>query len=247
MPDPWFPGAVRHYGRNAGYASGRTAMRAVVCHYTVGRNSDPIGVDGYFHWLVRRNGEIVQYAECDATTWHAGEWNGEGPGVEIEHYPPDEADIFTPAARDACGELVRWLRDEWGFPGDYHDGARLAPGTWRGFISHRSLQQSEQHSDYWPAEDFAQMVAGGGGGKDDDDVKGLWIRRAGGPDFVWLLTGGYRIACGGKGQVDVMAFMGMTSNGWDDVAELAPRDFDEIPILEWRDFPGGRYVCGPPE
>lgn len=158
MPEPWFPGAIRHYGRNAGYSSGRTALRAVVCHYTVGKNSDPIGVDGYFTWLVRRNGEIVQYAEADAVTWHAGEWNSEGPGIEIEHYPPDEADVFTPAARDACGALVRWLRDEWGFPGIYHDGNRLAAGDWHGFISHRSLQQSEQHSDYWPAEDFAAMV-----------------------------------------------------------------------------------------
>jgi hypothetical protein len=44
-----------------------------------------------------------------------------------------------------------------------------------------------------------------------------------------------------------MHFMGMTHNGWDDVSSIAARDFDEIPILEWRDTPKGRYVTGPPE
>jgi hypothetical protein len=87
---------------------------------------------------------------------------------------------------------------------------------------------------------------GQGSNEEDDDMKGLWIRREDEP-FVWLLYGGYRIASGGKGQVDVMQFSSMTHNGWDNVSSISARDFDEIPVLEWRDFPKGRYICGPPE
>jgi hypothetical protein len=82
--------------------------------------------------------------------------------------------------------------------------------------------------------------------QEDDGVKGLWIRRENEP-FIWLLYGGYKIASGGKGQVDVMAFSGMTSNGWDSVSSLSAKDFDEIPILEWTQTPKGRYITGPPE
>lgn len=245
MPNPIYPYAWYRPGRNAGYASGRSNMRTTVCHYTVGRDSSGIGMDGYFHWLVGRDGSIQQYAEADAVTWHASEANTEGPGIEVEYYDEPEG-IFTDAARNACGGLVRWLRDEWGFPADYYDGPRIQPGSHRGFQSHRSVQQTNGHSDFWPAEDFYAMVGPGAPGE-DDDMKGLWIKREGGPDFVWLMYSGYKVACGGKGQVDVMAFMGMTYNGWDNVTVLAARDFDEIPILEWRDFPKGRYICGPPE
>lgn len=241
MAELIYPGAEWTPGRNAGYNAGRSSMAATVCHYTVGRNSHGIGLDGYFHWLIARDGWITQYAEADAVTWHCGEANGVGPGIEIEFLDEPEG-IFTDAARDACGGLVHWLADQWGIPLDYYDGDRIPPHMMHGFVAHRSIQQTEGHSDYWPRADWDRMVAGG----EDDDMKGLWIRRENEP-FVWLLFGGYRIACGGKGQVDVMAFQRMTSNGWDSVASLSAHDFDEIPILEWRDVPAGRYVSGPPE
>lgn len=141
-----YPGAVWRPGVNAGYASGRAAMTAVVCHYTVGKQSDPIGARGYFNFLVRRNGEIVQFAEADAVTWHAGNWNTRGPGIEVEYL--DEPDIFTPEAHQATAGLVEWLISL-GVPDQFYDGPRIADH--HGFITHRSLiQTGDAHHDYWP-------------------------------------------------------------------------------------------------
>jgi hypothetical protein len=152
----WYPSAEQDPGRAAGYALGRTQMVTTVCHFTVGRDSTAIGRDGYFHWLIRRDGTVVQFAEVDALTWHAGDWNRFGPGIEVEYLPGVDDVIFTDAARDACGGLVRWLIDEWGFPGDYYDGPRIDP-VWHGFIAHKSLLGGD-HTDYWPREDWDRMV-----------------------------------------------------------------------------------------
>jgi len=159
----WYPGAVRIPGVMANYARGRTGMRACVLHYTVGRDSTNIGRDGKFSFLIRRNGEVVQFAPVDALTWHAGEWNTEGPGIEHEFYEPVDgpspANILTPAQETASGALCRWLRDDWGISGQFYDGPRISKG-YRGFITHRSLQQTQRHSDYITAEQWSRMTAG---------------------------------------------------------------------------------------
>lgn len=156
--NPRYPGAIWVGGHAAGYTLGRTGMTTVKCHYTVGRNSDPIGQQGYFQWLVSRDGTIRQYAEADAQCWDSGEWNGTGPGIEIEYLPGADDAIFTDEARAATGELVKWLVDEWGIPPTYYDGPRVDQPH-GGFISHRSLIQSEEHNDYWPREDWDTMLA----------------------------------------------------------------------------------------
>jgi hypothetical protein len=150
MPQGRYPGAVWDPGVNAGYAAGRTPVRSVVCHYTVGLNSAPIGRRGYFQFLVSRDGTVTQFAEADAVNWHAGSpWNAYGPGVEIEHLPSVDDAIFTPAAYSATALLCQWLHSEWGVPLTFHDGPRLA--GYHGFITHRSLiQTGDAHSDYWP-------------------------------------------------------------------------------------------------
>ena len=72
--------------------------------------------------------------------------------------------MMTPPQRDACGALVRWLRDEWGLPDAYYDtggnnDARIAPGSFNGTYSHRSVRSSaDWHYDYWTQDDFAAMV-----------------------------------------------------------------------------------------
>ncbi len=146
MPDPRYPGAVWRPGANAD--NGHTTMETAVCHYTVGRDSRPIGDRGYFHFLVSRDGTVTQFARADAICWHAGDpWNGRGPGIEVEYL--DEPTIFTPEADAATGELVAWLEQEWNIPAEFYDGDRRA--TWHGFITHRSLiQTGDAHSDYWP-------------------------------------------------------------------------------------------------
>lgn len=143
-----YPGAIWKPGAAAGYTRGRNRMRSVKCHYTAGRDSDDlIRNQGLAQWLVTRDGRVIQYAEADALCHDSGEWNDDGPGIEIEYL--DEPDIFTPEAYTATAGLVEWLISL-GIPGDFYDGPRLAEGTFSGFITHRSLQQSQPHSDWWP-------------------------------------------------------------------------------------------------
>jgi hypothetical protein len=159
MPETIYPGAEWVPGRNAGYNSGRSNMAAAVCHYTVGRDSSAIGRDGYFHWLIARDGHIQQYAEADAVTWHCGEANYVGPGIEIEFLDEPEG-VFTDAARDACAGLIHWIHEQYGIPLEMYDGPRIPPEAMITFVTHRSIQQSEGHSDYWPQADWDRMVAG---------------------------------------------------------------------------------------
>ncbi len=159
----WMPGATIMRGRNAGYRVGRVTKASTVCHYTVGIDSAGIGVNGYFQFLIRRNGEIVQFAESDAVCWHAGNWNSRGPGIEIEYYEPKDGphpeNIFTEPQLEADGRLVRWLAETDGYPLDFYDGSRVS--AHRGFITHRSLIQSgDAHHDYWSRDQWDRMVAG---------------------------------------------------------------------------------------
>lgn len=160
MPEEIYPGAIWRPGAAAGYAKGRNSVNAIVCHYTVGRDSSPIGLNGTFHWLVARDGHIDQYAEVSALCWHAGEANGISAGVEIEFLDEPEG-IFTDAARDATSGLIHWLHREWGVPLTYYDGDRIPPHQMHQFVAHRSIQQTDGHSDYWPRADWDRMVTGG--------------------------------------------------------------------------------------
>src|SRR5215831_15802046 len=130
MPDPRYPQAFWNPGAAAGYAHGRTTMETVVCHYTVGRDSTGIGLQGYFHFLVARDGGVQQFCETDAVAWHAGDpWNGRGPGVEIEYLEsvdgPMPDNLWTPQQASAAGQLCGWLEQEWGIPAQFYDGPRV--------------------------------------------------------------------------------------------------------------------------
>lgn len=161
MSEAWYPAAARNDGACAGYQRGRTSVQCVKAHYTVGRDSTGIGLQGYFQFLIARDGTVQQFAPVDALCWDSGEWNGMGPGIEVEYLPDADGDqIFTPAAQASCGALVAWLASEWGVPLTYYDGPRLRrEDGFAGFISHRSLVQSEEHFDYWPQADWDAMTA----------------------------------------------------------------------------------------
>lgn len=150
----WYPNAHQNPGAAAGYRNGRSRMRACVLHYTVGVNSSGVGLRGYFHFLVSKDGSVEQYCELSAIAWHAGEWNGEGPGVEFERLGDWEP--LTPEQLAAGGALIQWIIEQ-GIADNFYDGARLAVGSYSGFITHRSLQQSQPHSDYVTEEDWAAM------------------------------------------------------------------------------------------
>jgi AmpD protein len=63
------------------------------------------------HFLVRRDGELIQFVPCEKRAWHAGEstWNGRprcndySIGIELEG-PDDQA--FTDVQYEALGRLV---------------------------------------------------------------------------------------------------------------------------------------------
>lgn len=149
-----YPGAIWNPGSQAGYASGRNRMRACVLHYTVGTDSTGIGLRGYFHFLISKDGTVQQFCEANAIAWHAGEWNGEGPGIEFERL--GDWELLTFAQIAAGGALIQWLIDN-GIVDNFYDGPRLAAGSYSGFITHRSLQQSQPHSDYVTADDWVAM------------------------------------------------------------------------------------------
>ena len=183
-----FPGAVWRPGANAGYNSGHAAMTTAVAHFTVGRDSTAIGDRGYFNFLVARDGTIIQFAEADAITWHAGNWNSRGPGIEVEYLPGFDDAVFTDPQRTACGELVRWL-GQW-IPLDYYDGPRV--GSHDGFIAHGSLLQSgDSHTDSWPRSDWDQMVAPTPPLKDSD----MRLFHDLATDLWWLATSNEMIVC----------------------------------------------------
>ncbi len=160
----WFPGATRQPGPLPGgyWRAGRTRMRAVKIHYTVGIDSAYLG-GRYFQILVRRNGEVVAFCPIDAYCWDSGEWNGEGPGIEFEYYPPKDGpppeSILTPEQIASAGPLFRWLHFEHGFPLSYYDApaSRINRG-YRGFISHRSLIQKVMHHDWISHAQWARII-----------------------------------------------------------------------------------------
>jgi hypothetical protein len=174
----WYPAAERRNGVHASYDKGKTREQAVKVHYTVCTNSTGIGDRGYFTWLISRNGHVAQFAPADALCWDSGEWNDAGPGIEFEFYEPKDgpapANILTGAQIAAAGPLVRWLAKERGYPLTFYDGSRVAETSgYRGFITHRSLVQAEQHTDYITEGQWAQIV--GPAQIEEDDVPNRFI------------------------------------------------------------------------
>lgn len=224
MPDPIYPAAEWMPGRNAGYPAGRTPVKSVVCHFTVGRNSTGIGLQGYYQFQVNRDGTVFQFAETDAVCWHAGSpWNGYGPGIEVEYLPGYDDDLWTPPQREATARLVEWLHDEWGVPYDFYDGPRT--NSHHGFITHRSLiQTGDQHNDWWP--ELPRTTAP----PEDDTVKGIFLTAKGGDGRVWYFNNGVRVYARHPDYLGMCAFFGQAVDG--NVHEVSQAQLDTIPIWD---------------
>ena len=90
------------------------------------------GVRVSAHFLVRREGEVIQYVPCELRAWHAGKsaWKGRercndfSIGIELEgtDYWP-----YTDAQYDSLAELTRALFDRYGVL-DLAGHSDIAPG-----------------------------------------------------------------------------------------------------------------------
>jgi hypothetical protein len=98
------------------------------------------------HQDASREGGCTQYAEVDAITWHAGNWNPFGPGIEFERMvtgPPgpdglSEAEPLT-ANQLAWGDKIVDFLTEWGIPAILYGGPRYGAGAWHGWVNHHDL------------------------------------------------------------------------------------------------------------
>ena len=212
----WMPGATIRYGARSGYDRGHSAMHSAVCHYTVGRDSTSIGDQGYFNFLVRRSGEVVQFAPVDAVTWHAGDWNTRGPGIEVEFLEsydgPAPQNIFTGPQLAATGRVVNFIAGE-GVPLRFYDGGRVT--GWDGFITHRSLiQTADWHYDYWTADQFWTAVGGGPAAppKPSGSTQGMFVREPASGAII-LLSPGRAEHVGDPERISRLRFVGVPYAG----------------------------------
>lgn len=164
----WMPGIAHDPGTNAGYNAGMPRMDTLVLHYTAGAYGGDydVGKRGYFNFYCPRDMPAVQFAEGNALTWHAGEWNDAGPGIEMERR--DDSYAYTDHQLHDLGRIAHWLHDRYGIPLDrfYDTGgdnnARIGEGASAGTcITHRSLAQSGGwHSDYLTHDEWNRALGG---------------------------------------------------------------------------------------
>lgn len=179
------PGAVdgRTLGLWFGSLPTRTVTRKVVLHWTAGENPAPrvyttlVNRGLSIHFVVDRDGRVVQMAPLTARAAHAGPWgNADSIGIEIVNpgtnltvARPDRpmqrgrvhgrniryAD-FLPAQYVAVERLVRWLLQRFSLP------LTVAPGTdrfpdvsaaraFQGVVGHYHVSDDRRKVDPGPA------------------------------------------------------------------------------------------------
>ena len=184
----WRPGA------NAGYRVGTNRLEANIAHFTAGAygGDSAVGLRGYFNAYAPRAGhEPEQYAEIDATTWHACEWNARCTSLEVEKRTDVERMADQQVA--ACGLWVRRCA-ELGIPATYYDVPRsLQPGgpLPAGHISHRSLNASacDDHTDYWTADEWQRILAAANPTIEKEGGMAVIVGKNGATAEAWLTEG----------------------------------------------------------
>jgi AmpD protein len=121
------------------------------------------GLEVSSHFLIRRDGELVQFVACERRAWHAGvsHWQGRANcndfsiGVELEGL---EGDTFEPAQYHALAELCQTLRARWPTLCAVAGHEHIAPGRKRdpgpGFDWARLITLTG-----WPAHAFASTAS----------------------------------------------------------------------------------------
>lgn len=172
--DGWIDGLVHLPGRNAGYRAGRIRLRTPIRHETVGTNSRQIGINGYFQFLLPKEGPAEQYCEWDAIAWHACEWNLWGFGLECERFPGEPmtanqvwwAAYIILAVQEHTGQALTL---------DWIDYAIPNPASGPvGYANHGALliRACDPHSDGWTFDEWQQIIRTIGGATPPTSMKG---------------------------------------------------------------------------
>jgi V8-like Glu-specific endopeptidase/N-acetyl-anhydromuramyl-L-alanine amidase AmpD/cell wall-associated NlpC family hydrolase len=126
-PSPEYPQASRFAPANAGNyrsVSGTRSIDRIVIHITDGG----AGINGPISWfqnpsagvsahyVIGRDGEVVQMVAHKDVAWHARSANGTSIG--IEHVANTRGLNPTVAQMEASAALVTWLCDQYGIPAD---------------------------------------------------------------------------------------------------------------------------------
>ena len=118
------------------------------------------GMEVSAHFLVRRDGELIQFVSCDERAWHAGlsTWQGRANcndysiGIELEGL---EGELFEAAQYDTLAALIEQLARHYPIAavvGHEHvaPGRKFDPGA--GFEWLRLIAMSPQGAPYFPEE-----------------------------------------------------------------------------------------------
>lgn len=112
------------------------------------------------HFLIRRDGEVIQFVSCDERAWHAGQsaWRGRGNcndfsiGIELEGL---EGELFDAPQYDALAVLLGRLAEHYPLStvaGHEHvaPGRKFDPGS--GFDWPRLIATMGANAPYFPEE-----------------------------------------------------------------------------------------------
>lgn len=166
----WEPGLA------AGYIFGRHYFEACVVHFTAGAcgGDRAVGLLGYFPAYIPREADCgpgaTQFAEMDATTFHACEANTRATGIEFEKRTDDVTltQYQLDKGRAAFQQLIAA-----GIAATYRDTPddRIpVGGPLSGFVTHRSLRAiaCDEHYDGLPQSEIDYMMGTGTGPVGED-------------------------------------------------------------------------------
>jgi hypothetical protein len=126
-PIEWIPGC-KNFGSRKG-----TPITAIVVHYTTTDNIEsPIGhflnedSEVSAHYIIGKNGRIVQMVKDEDRAWHCGSFNSDSIGIE---HVAELGDKLTFKQEESSVALIKYLLKKHGIAKSRVLGHRWAPGN----------------------------------------------------------------------------------------------------------------------
>jgi hypothetical protein len=168
MPNPFGPPGCP-YDPGAEPPDDRIDVRTVSLHRTIGLWNGDYSVgknrthaQGTFQFLIgQQPGQWVQFYAVNNFCSHGYGANRAGPGIELSG---QNGEALTDWQIDALGQILRWLRDEWGIAPTFTDGdPRVQYDTVgpSGFVTHRNIYSDipkYTHYDYITEAEFVAAL-----------------------------------------------------------------------------------------